>query len=230
MTKITIDRATVEQALEALETCDAAHISDGGRQWYDDKAVEEAITALRSALAQQAEPLINQCGETCERAKLCAVCASKLAEPVEPVAVSVDALAQHIRFVDGNNNLGAGILAEKIVEFLIKLGIGKEQAEPVQEPFGYLWPTGRHPEFRFTQQKRDGVDGMPIYDTPPQRKPLTEEVAALTAQRDALLEALRKIGRYTGEGPTYTTPWQEIVADLGQTARAAIKAVEGEKT
>ena len=50
----------------------------------------------------------------------------------------------------------------------------------------------------------------------------------LLAQRDALLEALRKIGRYTGEGPTYTTPWQEIVADLGQTARAAIKAVEGE--
>ena len=59
------------------------------------------------------------------------------AEPVqEPVAVSVDALAQHIRFVDGNNNLGAGILAEKIVEFLIKLGIGKEQAESV-EPVAY---------------------------------------------------------------------------------------------
>ena len=58
------------------------------------------------------------------------------AESVEPVAVSVDALAQHIRFVDGNNNLGAGILAEKIVEFLIKLGIGKEQAEPV-EPVAY---------------------------------------------------------------------------------------------
>ena len=49
-------------------------------------------------------------------------------------------------------------------------------------------------------------------------------------QRDALLEALRKIGRYTGEGPTYTTPWQDVVADLGQTARAAISAVEGEKT
>ena len=45
-----------------------------------------------------------------------------------------------------------------------------EPAEPVQEPFGYLWPTGRHPEFRFTQQKRDGVDGMPLYTAPPQRK------------------------------------------------------------
>ena len=55
--KLLIDRTLLEQALEALETCDAAHISDGGRQWYDDKAVEEAITALRAALAQQPEPV-----------------------------------------------------------------------------------------------------------------------------------------------------------------------------
>jgi hypothetical protein len=42
---------------------------------------------------------------------------------------------------------------------------------PVQEPFGYLWPTGRHPEFRFTQQLRDGVEGTPVYTTPqPQRE------------------------------------------------------------
>jgi hypothetical protein len=54
-------------------------------------------------------------------------------------------------------------------------------------------------------------------------------LSAVEAQRDALLEALRKIGRYTGDGPTYTTPWQDIVADLGQTARAAIKAVEETK-
>jgi hypothetical protein len=45
-----------------------------------------------------------------------------------------------------------------------------EQAEK-QEPFGYLWPTGRHPEFRFTQQLRDGVEGTPVYTTPqPQRE------------------------------------------------------------
>jgi hypothetical protein len=55
------------------------------------------------------------------------------------------------------------------------------------------------------------------------------KIGALEQQRDALLEALRKIGRYTGDGPTYTTPWQDIVADLGQTARAAIKAVEETK-
>ena len=45
----------MRMALEALETCDAAHISDGGRQWYDDKAVEEAITALKAALAEPQE-------------------------------------------------------------------------------------------------------------------------------------------------------------------------------
>lgn len=62
MTAMTIDRAVVQQALEALETCDAAHPSDGGQQWYDEKLVEPAISALRAALAQkqeqeQAEPV-----------------------------------------------------------------------------------------------------------------------------------------------------------------------------
>ncbi len=40
-----------------------------------------------------------------------------------------------------------------------------EEAEK-QQPFGYLWPTERHPEFRFTQQLRDGVEGTPVYTTP----------------------------------------------------------------
>jgi hypothetical protein len=40
-----------------------------------------------------------------------------------------------------------------------------QQAEK-QQPFGYLWPTWRHPEFRFTQQLRDGVEGTPVYTTP----------------------------------------------------------------
>ncbi len=51
-------------------------------------------------------------------------------------------------------------------------------------------------------------------------------LSAVEAQLDALLEALRKIGQYTGEGPTYSTPWRNIVADLGQTARDAIAKAE----
>ena len=46
----------------------------------------------------------------------------------KPVVVSVDELANHIRVVDGNHSLGAGALAEKIVEFLIERahGIGEQ--------------------------------------------------------------------------------------------------------
>ena len=54
----------------------------------------------------------------------------------------------------------------------------------------------------------------------------------MTTLREAAqqaLEALREIGAYTGEGPTYTTPWQDIVCSLGERARAAIKAVEETK-
>ena len=48
------------------------------------RLAHEAAAALRAALAQQAEPR-NQCGETCERAKLCATCAQVLAQQDEPV-------------------------------------------------------------------------------------------------------------------------------------------------
>lgn len=68
-------REAAQQALEALETL----VPTKGPSVHNS-----ARDALRAALA---EPLINQCGETCERAKLCAVCASKLAEPVQPLTI-----------------------------------------------------------------------------------------------------------------------------------------------
>lgn len=46
------------------------------------------IDALRKALAAQRPH--NQCGETCERAKLCAVCARELAQQAEPQWCSCD--------------------------------------------------------------------------------------------------------------------------------------------
>jgi hypothetical protein len=36
-------------ALEALESCGAGHITDGGNQWYDEKLVDKAITAIKQA-------------------------------------------------------------------------------------------------------------------------------------------------------------------------------------
>ena len=44
-----------------------------------------------------------------------------LRQPVVPVGVSVDALAQEIRRVDGRHTLGAGALAEALLPFLAAL-------------------------------------------------------------------------------------------------------------
>ena len=69
-------REAAQQALEAL--LDDCLVQVGPHSW--ERRSDLAITALRAALA---EPPTNQCGETCERAKLCAVCARGLAEPVQ---------------------------------------------------------------------------------------------------------------------------------------------------
>ena len=51
-------KEALKLALEALESCDAAHITDGGRQWYDEKLVDKAITAIKESLAQpEQEPV-----------------------------------------------------------------------------------------------------------------------------------------------------------------------------
>jgi len=74
-------REALEIALEAME--------DHAKQYpHMQKGYTlDAIEALREALAEPEKA--NQCGETCERAKLCAVCAKGLAEPEqEPVAWS----------------------------------------------------------------------------------------------------------------------------------------------
>jgi hypothetical protein len=66
-----------EAAQQALEALDSEH--------PDIQLL--AAAALRDALEQPAAR--NQCGETCERAKLCAVCARGLDEQ-EPVAIKDD--------------------------------------------------------------------------------------------------------------------------------------------
>jgi hypothetical protein len=75
-----------EAAQQALEALDSEH---------PDIQLRAAV-ALRKALAQP-EPR-NQCGETCERAKLCAVCARGLEEQ-EPAA------KMHLFFEDNNGAL-----------------------------------------------------------------------------------------------------------------------------
>ena len=50
--KVTIDRAKLEQVLEALETCYAGDYSTGHviDPSFDEDAVKEAITAIKEAL------------------------------------------------------------------------------------------------------------------------------------------------------------------------------------
>jgi hypothetical protein len=54
---VTKDEA-LDLALEALESCGAGHITDGGNQWHDEKLVDKAITAIKQArLAPVQEPV-----------------------------------------------------------------------------------------------------------------------------------------------------------------------------
>ena len=77
-------RKAAQQALEALEDMDSDD-PDLNQEWLG----KQAITALRAALAQPEKT--NQCAETCERAKLCAVCASGVDDVnPEPVAWRYD--------------------------------------------------------------------------------------------------------------------------------------------
>ena len=88
MTTITLPRATVEQALEALEAAEF-HAKRRIPDASIEVAVQPAITALRAALAQQAKPQgCDHCNHPLYAATRCRVCGrvTQQAEPVEPVA------------------------------------------------------------------------------------------------------------------------------------------------
>lgn len=85
-------RKAAQQALEALK-------ADDSKLWPSERRTI-AITALRAALAQeQAEPPTNQCGETCERAKLCAACARALEEPTGKQSLQVEPMQEPVAVV-----------------------------------------------------------------------------------------------------------------------------------
>ena len=129
-------RTAAQQALEAL----ARFVQyDYRGEPLDGKDLEghEAITALRERLAQPVqEPVAwmlpgSDSIITAETKAYRGVLAENWTLPLypappqrKPVVVSVDELANHIRVVDGNHSLGAGALAEKIVEFLIERAHG----------------------------------------------------------------------------------------------------------
>lgn len=71
------ERKLMQMALETLVTCRITNEFEPGSGVL--KEIDDSITALRAALAQPEKT--NQCGEVCERAKLCSVCARGLAQP-----------------------------------------------------------------------------------------------------------------------------------------------------
>ena len=114
-------------------------------------------------------------------------------------------------------------------------------AEPVQEPVAWRHKGAGH--FTVNPLVSKFSEWEPLYTAPPQRKPLTEEVAALTAQRDALLEALKNVTvhliaahgllhRGGKKAAASDAMFSMMLADYEKSfevGRAAIKAVEGTK-
>ena len=142
MTKITIDRAIVEQALEALEEYAPQH----GRP--DDMMV--AITTLRAALAQQAEPVTEDMKSAVRWAPSSAYWSERLREFFGPDArEGIDALERRI----------AGV--QEPVAWI--------HTDPDKPRVRFLEWREDEPGYRGRWVK------TPLYLAPPQRKPLTEE-------------------------------------------------------
>jgi hypothetical protein len=55
----------LDLALEALESCGAGHITDGGNQWHDEKLVDKAITAIKQARSAPVQEPVA-CRTLCE--------------------------------------------------------------------------------------------------------------------------------------------------------------------
>jgi hypothetical protein len=145
MTPITLPRATVEQALEALEW------SWGGEPM--GTLERDAITALRAALSQQAEP-------------------------VEPVAWMYTGIKQdgtehgpHLVWKPEYMDAMSASKGAKATPLYTALS---QQAEPVAWVRLEAWKSGQSwPDDCFTALPAEGL--TPLHTAPPQRKPLTEE-------------------------------------------------------
>lgn len=180
-----------QQALEALES-----LFSGQVDHERGKRCSDAITALRTALAEQ----------SAEQKELDPkdIFVELVAKPVSgfaptrtngvrlthrPTGISVEETDErsphknkHIAWEKLKQLVSAAEEAEQPAE---------QRANPVgavfQKPVGYLYPTGRHPEFRFFQNKRNGVDGVPVYTAP---QPTEQEPPAVKQ----IAEALRQVG------------------------------------
>ena len=172
----------------------------------------QAITALRERLAHcdrcnkklggegdihTCTPKNNQCGETCERAKMCATCAGVLTEFDEAVA-AVDATLHHA--VDHWQD--RALKAEALL------------AQPEQEPVAWMDPHGGVLLRLFTGLEKNTYT-IPLYTTPPQRT--EQEPVAWMDKYGEIYKDVPKV--LSTDKPLYTSPPQRPWVGLTEEER-----------
>ena len=157
----------------------------------EDELIDQAITAIKAALAQPYPEYDRGFSNGWDK------CAERqaTAQPVQPEQWTPEdmayrpgglAQAEQNQFKPDYDTEAVLVeemqrMAKQIAEMQDWEAVAADQAMAIammkveQEPIGYLWPTAMHPDFRYTRQKRDGVDGTPVYTSPPQRQPLTKK-------------------------------------------------------
>lgn len=145
------DREIMQQALDAM--MDAMRVSGG----ISDKMFE-SVNAISERLAQP-DPR-NQCGETCERAKLCAVCLAEMGTQPDPLQ----------RLTDVQQEIEAALAQPEQKPVLQDIEQYRMQMASISTAAIGYWKEG------------DGIH--PDYDTPALR-----DVAMLYAKYDALYKA-----------------------------------------
>ena len=214
-------RTAAQQALEALIwTTGSADFGEGGQAREGAlKLLFRSIDALRAALAQPDDwTRCHHCGQTMPPVPLTGL--DMFLDPQDGLKPKrykpkAEPVQEPIR-LDCSSPL--------VVHPHPAFQTTPPKAEPV-EPVAWMCS---NPELMAKGYERfasrcEGDWNIPVYTSPPQRQPLTDEVAALTAQRDALLEALKDIA---GTDPVDAALDPQRAVRI---ARAAIKAVEGTK-
>ncbi len=204
------------QALEALETC-----------MYPQQKQIQALTSLRQAIEQAEEKNCKNCviDKPCiakgKDMQICGAFVPKYKDCGSSPHESHWGASSVTKpeYVAAQKEKTQRVL-DKMAENARELGLDYEpvQAEK-QAPFGYLWPTGRHPEFRFTQQLRDGVEGTPVYTLQPQREPPDDGFTQALIERDeyhAIADELAEIiahitGEDIGEHTSANFPWRNAL-------------------
>ena len=164
---ITLPRATVEQALEALWRGVKLLNYRGGT--VECLPLHDAITALRAALAQQR---LTDAQQEMERS-------------IESLKA---ALAQEQANPPGCDHCNHPLYAATKCRVCGRVTKQAEPVEPVQQPYCYVYEYdgvfGLHREFYpvpYNGMKPSRT--VPVYTAPPQRKPLTEEEIAAEWQK-----------------------------------------------